>query len=156
MGYKPEVPKATKYTFTAFPGLEIYATTPSMGELMDVADLKMNFNDAQEKRMRAFTVLTNHVTVWNLEHPSVSTKDGKCPRCGLAEDDPLPTTGEALLCLPMTFTLGVFFGWLSEVSRVNPTQYMSSNNGGSNIQEEVMRQLGEMQNHMPFSEPNMS
>jgi hypothetical protein len=160
MGYKPETQKATKYTFTDYPGLEVYAVTPSMGELMDVADLKMNFNDAQEKRMRAFDTFVRHVKTWNIEHPEVPSEDGEenppCPRCGLREDEPLPTTSKHFMCLPMPFTLGVFFGWLSTVSRVDPTKFINLNSGGQNIQEDLMRMLGEMQNPMPSSEPNMS
>lgn len=168
MGYKPAVNTAKKFTYDDFPGLEIYADMPSMGDLMDVADLRVNMNDADDKRMRAFDMFASYIKTWNIEHPTprkfkvIKISDteqqvtDQCARCGLAEDEPMPTTGDAMLCLPMPFIMPVFFGWLSSVSRVDPTKYMNFGNGESNIQEELMKRLAILQSPMPSSEQNMS
>lgn len=170
MGYKPVADVGTRVTFDDFPGLEIYADTPNMGDLMDIADMRLNMNDAADRRMRAFDFFEGHIRTWNIDHPKPrhtkvvtateftdDTPDRVvCVRCGLAEDDPLPTTAEAMMCLSIKFIMPVFFGWLSIVSRVDPTKYLNSNSGGNNFQEDLMRQLAEMQNPMPSSAPNMS
>ena len=169
MGYKPVVDQATRVTFDDYPGLEIYADSPEMGALMDIADLRMNMNDAADKRMRAFEFFADYIRTWNVDHPNPRvtktieqpgeggwTTTKQCARCGLEEDMPLPTTADAMMCLPIKFIMPVFFGWLSTVSRVDPTRYLNSSNGGSNTQGDLMQRLADAQSPMPFSEPNMS
>jgi hypothetical protein len=165
MGYKPVVNAGTKFTFDDYPGLEIYADAPTMGDLMDIGDIKLNMNDTQEKRIRAFDMFASYIKTWNIDHPTPKkTKDELinerptgnvvCARCGLAEDMPLPTTAEHMMCLPLKFIMSIFFGWLSTVSRVDPMKYLNLNDGGNNFQGDLMKQLAELQNPTPFFVPN--
>lgn len=167
MGYKPaeELPKQIVYT--DLPGLEVYATTPDMGELMDVADMKLDLNAPKAQQMFMFKMFASYVTSWNIDHPKprktkpadpnvpyemplgATAKDVVCARCGLAEDMPLPTTAEHMMCLRLTFILPVIFGWISGVSRVDPPRLPASNSGETKIQEEVMQQLAALQSPTP-------
>lgn len=161
MGYKPASEKAMKISYPSFPGLEVYALTPEMGELMELSDMKINFNAALEQRMYVFETFSKYITSWNIEHPKpkrVKTVDGTevCARCGLAEDMPLPTTAEHMMCLSIKFIMPVFFGWLTAVSRVDPTEFMNLNLGEKTFQEDMMTQLGKLQSPLPSSEPNLS
>jgi len=166
MGYKPGKEKALRITYADFDGLEVYATTPPMGELMDIADQKLNMNAAADQRMRVFDTFAKYIKTWNIEHPEPTSVKREprynapdevvCARCGLAEDMPLPTTGDAMLCLPMNFIMPVFFGWLTSVSRVDPTKYLPTSSGEKNSHTDLMKMLGEMQNPTPSNVPNLS
>lgn len=152
MGYKP-TKKLFRITFSQYEGLELNTVAPPMGELMDVADMRLNMNQAAERREQVFQIFAKRIKVWNLEHPEIETSgdepDHPCKRCGLQEGDPMPTTAEAMMCLDLDFIMSLFFGWLATVSRVDPPNGMSLNVGGSNTQEDLMRQLADLQSPMP-------
>jgi hypothetical protein len=166
MGYKPGKAKATRITYSDFEGLEVYAVAPPMGELMDIADQRLNLNAAADQRMRVFEVFSKYIRSWNVEHPEpANTKPDPnrsddaevCARCGLAEDMPVPTTAEYMMCLDIDFIMPVFFGWLTTMSRVDPTKFLPSNNGGNNSQQmDLMRMLAQQQSPMPSNVQNLN
>lgn len=159
MGYKPTSPQY-KVVFTDKPGLEIYCKGTSMGKLLQLQGMRLNLNEADsDKQQAAFKFFASRIVRWTMEHPDVedddSTEDGACVLCGLMPGDPLPPTVKGLMCLEISEVMGIIFGYMSAVAQVNPGKGQSGNGGENNIQEEVMRQLGELQSPLTSLPPNL-
>jgi len=161
MGYKPQR-KIYELEFTDYPGLEIKATSTSLGKLMHLSDMKLNLNEPDAaKRLEVFSVFSGCVVEWNMEHPEL-TEDNKqpdsmqCKDCALVEGDPLPSTVKGMMCLELGFMMSLIFGWMTAVSRVSVPKELSLSDGGRNIQEELMKQLGQHQNLSTLPMPNLS
>lgn len=161
MGYKPQR-KVYDLEFTDYPGLEIQATSTSLGKLMHLSEMKLNLNEPDvKKRLEVFGVFAGCVIAWNMEHPEL-TEDNRqpdsmcCKDCGLIEGIALPPTVQGMMCLELGFMMSLIFGWMAAISRVNVPKELSLSNGGSNIQEELMRQLAAHQNLSTLPQPNFS
>jgi hypothetical protein len=151
MGYKP-TRKVYDIQFTDYPGLEIKATSTSLGKLMQLSDMQLNLNEPDaEKRLEVFTVFAGCIVSWNMEHPEL-TEDNKqpdsmcCKDCGLMEGIALPATVQGMMCLELGFMMSLIFGWMAAISRVNVPKELSLSNGGNDIPGEVMRLLGQHPN----------
>lgn len=159
MGYKPQR-KIYDLVFADYPGLEIKATSTSLGKLMELSEMKLNLNEPDaEKRLEVFTVFAACVVEWNMEHPEL-TEDNKqpdsmcCKDCGLLEGIALPATVKGMMCLELGFMMSLIFGWMAAVSRVSVPKELSLSDGGKNIQEELMKQLGQHPNLSTLLTPN--
>lgn len=143
-GYKPQKKQYT-LTYTDYPGLTVIANAPVLGELLDSTALTINLLAQDEvQRIKAFTTFINHVLTWNVLHPDIIGLDA-CPRCGLASDQPLPTTVDALKCLDVEFVIAVVMGWATTVASVTLPKGLNLSDGTPTI-DTLMKQLGEMQN----------
>ena len=161
MGYKPQR-KIYDLEYADYPGLEIKATSTSLGKLMHLSEMKLDLNESDpEKRLEVFGVFAGCVMTWNMEHPEL-TEDNKqldsmqCKDCGLVEGDPVPPTVQGMMCLELGFMMSLIFGWMAAVSRVNVPKELSLSDGGRNIQEEMMRQLAQHQNLSTLPTPSFS
>lgn len=159
MGYKP-TKKIYQLSFTDFPGLEVDATSTSLGKLMHLGTLNIQLNETDEsKRMELFTEFAACLVRWNIEHPAVTAKQADsmaCANCGLVEDVPMPVSLQSLLCLDLDFIMPIIFGWMMAIARVNVPKELSLSDGGRRIQEDLMRQLGQHQNLTTLPQPNFS
>lgn len=157
MGYKP-VRKLYELEFEQYPGLEVTARSASLGELSDAYDLNINVNNMdKEKRLEVFKFFEDKLISWNIEHPELfDSRQETCPQCGLKEDEPLPTTSAAMMCLEIAFVMDIIFGWLNTVARVSVPKKGNTSNGGVTIPEEVMQQLERLQNPTELPVPNFS
>jgi hypothetical protein len=161
MGYKPES-KLYKVVFTDKPGLEIFCKGASVGKLMSLQGMQLNLNEADpEKKTLAFKYFASRIVRWTMEHPDVEdeetdlTPEGKCVLCGQTPGGPLLPTVKGLMCLEISEIMGIIFGYMSAIAQVTPGKEPNGNVGESNIREEVMRQLGEMQSPLTSLPPNL-
>jgi len=156
MGYKP-TKKVYELNFTDFPGLEITATSTALGKLLHLGTLNVQLNEPDEaKKMELFSTFASCLTAWNVDHPALNDGEEVCPHCGLAEDVRMPCTVTSLLCLDLDFIMPLIFGWMATVSRISVPKEMTLSDGGKNIQEEVMKMLGQHPNLSTLPTPNLS
>lgn len=161
MGYKPES-KLYKVLFTDKPGLEIMCKGASIGKLMALQGMQLNLNEADpEKKTAAFKYFASRIVRWTMEHPDVEDEedlkeDGTCVLCGGTPGTPLAPTVKGLMCLEISEIMGIIFGYMSAIAQVTPGKEPSGSSGATNIQEEVMRQLGELQSPLTLLPPNFS
>lgn len=158
MGYKP-TKKVYQLSFTDFPGLEIDAVSTSLGRLMHLGTLNIRMDEPdEEKKMELFKTFAGCLVRWNIEHPEIAdpNEDGTCPRCGLLEGIAMPCTVQSLMCLDLDFIMPLLFGWMATVSRVSVPKDLSLSDGGKNIQEGVMKMLGQHPNLSTLPTQNLS
>lgn len=144
MGYKPPV-KLYDLDFSDYPGLEIFARGASLGRLLALGEIEMNpqtLAKSPELQNEVFGFFATRIAKWNMEHPEVEPlADGRvpdaCPRCGLAEDTPMPISVESLMCLDIAFVLRLITGWMTVLTRVSVPKEESSNDGEMNSQLEA-------------------
>lgn len=158
MGYKPNR-KLYRLEFEDYPGLEITATSTSLGKLMHLASMELRLGSGipESERTELFEFFASKIVTWNVEHPELDTtrEDGTCLQCGLAEGAPLPTTLEGILCLDLTFTMSIIIGWMTTLTKASLPKGMSLKNGGI-VPEDLMKQLGELQSPPKLPTPNLS
>lgn len=160
MGYKPQS-KLYKVVFTDKPGLEIFCKGTSLGKLLALQGMQLNLNEQDpDKKTAAFKFFASRIVRWTMEHPDVDdpddvTENGTCVLCGQTPGEPLEPTVKGLMCLEVSEVMGIIFGYMSAVAQVSQGKEMSGSNGAPNIQEEVMRQLGEMQSPLTSLPPNL-
>jgi hypothetical protein len=158
MSYKPQS-KLYDLEFQDFPGLEVRTRSASIGEIQKSYQLNVKIDETDpEKQSAIFTFFESKLVSWNLVHPELSGVDenGKCALCGLAEDDPMPPTKLGMMCLDLGLIMSIITGWITTVARVTPPKGQSSNSGGIDIPEEVMRQLEMLQSPTKLPTPNLS
>lgn len=142
MGYRPPS-KHYEMEFTDHPGLEVTARGASIGELLNMSTVDIKLNNPEEAK-KVFEFFSSRVITWNVEHPEVSTMHGACPRCGMNEGQPLPSTVEGMLCLDMSFIMGIIFGWINHLMRVSVPKELNLNGGGPNLTD-LTSQLAQLQ-----------
>lgn len=162
MGYKPTA-KHYELSFTQFPGLEVTAKGATLGEIETIQGMNISVNEKDpEKRMEIFRFFEKKLVKWNLEHPEVTGE--VCADCGLAEDDPMPTTVRSMLCLEADMILQIVIGWVFAIARASLPKEMNLSSGGKTgplntpqeLTEELMRQLEKAQNLMPSNGPSFT
>lgn len=164
MGYKPSK-KTFQLELEDYPGMEVTVRSSSMGQLLEMESLKVSVNEPDpKKKLAVFDFMAGRIITWNVDHPDTDGPDtdekkwnpleDPCPRCGLVAGQPLPTTSDAMLCLEMDMVMNLFFGWIFAVARVSLPKGMGSNVGGMNLQEELMNELGRLQNPGTLQEQN--
>lgn len=150
MGYKPQR-KVYNLEFVDYPGLEVKARSAPLGELSAAYDLNIQINEPdKDKRLESFKFFADRLISWNLEHPEVPPKAMSldydvCAACGLREDDPMPPTVESMMCLELDMIMAIIIGWVSTIAKVSVPKGLSSNNGGTNIPEELTQKLEALQ-----------
>lgn len=156
MGYRPE-PKIYNLEFADRPGLEVSARSATLGEITYVSALTVNVHEKDEaKRMEVFSFFANKLIKWNIEHPELDGAAIACPACGLLEGAEMPPTVDSMKCLELELIMAIITGWVFAVARVSLPKGMSSNGGGINIPEDMMRKLETLQNPTPLPVPNFS
>lgn len=157
MGFKPTT-NTYELVFDDMPGLEVTARGGSMAELLEMESLKVTINEPDpKKKLAVFEFLSSRIITWNMDHPDTNKVDGEwqpCTKCGLVPDAPLPSTVEHMMCLELSTIMSVFFGWIFAVARLSLPKGMSSNDGGLNIQEELMKELANLQSPGTSPTPN--
>lgn len=149
MGYKPTA-KLYNLEFTDYPGLEMFARGASLGKLLELGQIKMSPDMSEELRDKVFGFFVTRVAKWNLEHPEIEPLDdgrvpAECPRCGLAEDIPMPISLESLMCLDITFVFALIVGWMSILTRVAAPKEQSSDDGETNsLMDQHLRNLDKL------------
>jgi hypothetical protein len=145
-------PTSKKYnlTYANIPGLEICAKGTTLGKLQEFSGAEVSLsNQNREKARELMSFFASRIITWNVVHPEVEDAviDGTpvCPACGLAEDAPLPTTLKGMECLEMSLVLSIMFGWVAAIASVSDPKEQNSNGGGTNIPEELMSMLGDLQ-----------
>lgn len=152
MGYKP-ARRTFLLEFIDHPGLEVRCVSTSLGELLDIAKMRLNIQTmTDEEKLSVFGKFTECIDSWNIEHPHVPGGSA-CPRCELNEDDPLPTSMDGLMCLDFDFVMTIIFGWVSAQARVAAPKGLSFNNGEMNP-EDLIASLG--QQASPLTSPMLS
>lgn len=162
MGYQPGK-KLYNLQFEDFPGLEVSASSTSLGKLMHISSLPLDLNQQDEaKRMEIFNFFAERLVRWNIEHPALEEVapeelDGikVCARCSLPEGAPMPCTATSLLCLELDFVMRIIIGWTTAIARVSVPKELLLNDGGRNIEEAMMR-LVQHQNLSTLPTPNLS
>lgn len=153
MGYKPSK-QLMHLEFAEFPGLEVSATSCSIGKLIEAQNLAIQIKSNNEAEIRkTFDFLASRLVSWNVEHPELDEGDETCSRCGLAEGAPLPVTVDGLFCLDFDFVIAILMGWMQGIARVSLPKGMNLSNGAVNT-EALMKQLGELQNPSKSPVPN--
>lgn len=157
MGFKPER-KTFELVFEDYPGLEAIARGGSMGQLLEMENLKVTVNEPDPtKKMAVFQFMADRLVTWNMEHPDVDTDkptEDPCPHCGMTAGQPMPTTVNAMMCLELEMVMGIFFGWIFAVARVSLPKGLNLNDGEMNTPEDLMNQLGKLQSLGKLPTPN--
>lgn len=148
--YQPQR-KIYNMQFEAYPGLEVSAQSASLGRLFKFQSMSnMPLSEmSAEFQKSIFGFFASRIITWNVTHPELDADEeesGVCSVCGMAAGAPLPTTQESMFCLPLEFIMDIIKGWMTTLMRVSDPKDESSNNGGNNTLEEMMKRLGEMQN----------
>lgn len=167
MGYQP-TRKLYNLQFEDFPGLEVAAKGTSLGKLMHLASLNLQINEPDEaKRMEVFEIFAGQLVSWNIDHPEIDNLDDLtevptaggsmmvCSQCKVQPGAPMPCTLESLLCLELDFIMKIIVGWMGAIARVSVPKELNLSNGGSNIEEAMMR-LVQHQNLSTLPTPNLS
>lgn len=155
MGYKP-VRKLYELTFVDYPGLKVTARSAPLGELSAAYDMNVKINEPdKEKRLESFKFFADRLIEWNLIHPEVNkTSDNDrypaCGACGLLEDDDMPPTVDSMMCLEIDMIMAIIIGWINTIAKVSIPKGQSFNDGGTNIPEEAMKLLEQMQSPVPL------
>src|SRR5215469_5127763 len=104
MGYKVQR-KTYELTFVDYPGLEVRATSVSVGDLLEITGLADSMQAAPDPAQvrKLFEWFASCVTSWNLEDEA-----GK----------PLPPGADTLLGLDFDFALKLVMSWIQAVSSV--------------------------------------
>lgn len=157
MSYKPQ---RTVYNmqFEDYPGLEVSAQSASLGRLFKFQGMsQMPLEKMSEEFQKdIFGFFASRIITWNVSHPDLDSNEleenggkGVCSVCGMLPDAPLPTTQEAMFCLPLEFIMNIIKGWMETLMKVSDPKGGSLNNGGSTTPAqqamEVMQRLAEMQ-----------
>jgi len=151
MGYKPTV-KLYELEFKDYPGLELFARGASLGKVLELGQIQMTPNMSEKLRDKVFGFFATRIAKWNMEHPELDPLDDgqvpeTCPRCGLAEDTPMPVSTESLMCLDITFVFNLIVGWMSTLTRISAPKDLSSSDGETNsLTEEYLRKLDSLAN----------
>lgn len=136
--------KIYNVSYEDFPGLLIKCKSSTLGEIRALG--QSGNVDSQNQ------FFASRIVSWNMGHPPLKVTDAVvCPMCSLAESSPLPVTAEALLCLDFDFLLALIAGYMSAVTRVSVPKGLNLNLGET-AQEDLMRQLAQLQNP-PISLP---
>lgn len=153
MGYKP-TRKNFLLEFVDHPGLEVHCRSTSLGELMDIAKMRLNIQTlTDEDKLSVFGTFTDCVESWNIDHPAIKGGAEVCPRCELPEDAPVPRTIDGMMCLDLDFIMTIIFGWVSAQARVSAPKGLNFNNGEMNP-EDLLSQIG--QQASPLTSPMLS
>lgn len=168
MGYKP-VKQHYRISFEDRPGLEVTAKSVPLGKMNYISTLKVDHQEADEaKRMELFSVLTQYIVSWNIDHPEPDEfveNTLNCAMCGLKEDDPLPVAVKNMQCLEIELVSAILSGWMFAIARASIPKEMRSNSGGMNgpsiplsdgMTEETTRLLERLQNPVTLPTPNLS
>lgn len=157
MGYRPEK-KIYNLVFADREGLEVKTRSATLGEVEKVSAMSMNIHEKDEaKRLEVFAFFSKKLISWNVEHPELDDEEAEtCTECGLLVGAPLPTTVQSMKCLELDMIVDIIKGWVFAVGRVSIPKELSSKNGGSNIPEEVMKQLDALQSPGTLPTPNFS
>jgi hypothetical protein len=159
MGYKPQT-KLYNLEYNDYPGLEIFARGASLGTLLELGQIKMSADMNEALRDKVFGFFATRIAKWNMEHPEIEPlDDGRvpevCPRCGLAEDVPMPISTESLMCLDVQFVFNLIVGWMSVLTRITGPKEPNSNDGETNsLTAEYLRKLDSLASPLKLPEPS--
>ena len=159
MGYKPKV-KLYELEYTDYPGLEVFARGASLGTLLELGQIKLTADMSDELRDKVFGFFATRIAQWNMEHPELEPlADGRvpaeCPRCGLAEDTPMPISLESLMCLDINFVFSLIVGWMSILTSVSAPKGPNSSSGETNsLTEEYLRKLDGLASPLKLPTPS--
>ena len=98
-------------------GLEVRATSPSTGELIDLDALRTDMSGSSVTRLVG--QFAAHLVSWNLEDDA---------------DQAVPPTAESLLWLDVDFLLPVIKAWFEAVAGADPTSRGGSPRGVSPVE----------------------
>lgn len=161
MSYQPSS-KRYVVEFRDKPGLEIVCKGTTIGKLMSLQGMNLDLNEKDpDKKFAAFKYFAGRIIKWNMLHPEIEDEEdiapeGHCVLCGQRPGEPMVPSVQSFMCLEVSEIMGIIFGYMSVVARPSLPKDESSNDGGSNIQEELMRQFAEMQNLTQLPVPNFS
>lgn len=125
MGYRPEkTVYALAFEDGRHDGLEVYATSVPVGDLLDMIDLALQLGSTTGRNKRdpehmkvirdLFTGFAKALVSWNLE-------DGN--------GDPVPATLEGLHSQDLDLVLEIIGAWMSSIGSVSPDLGKDSNSG---------------------------
>ncbi len=171
MGYKNKIRTYT-LQFADREGLEIVCKGATTAEIEKMTDLGKAVDTAQDRGshklavLRMYEFFANKVVSWNIEHSEVSAPDenGDCPQCGLKEDDPIPATGQNMLCMELDFATEIITAWITAVVSVALPKGLSLSSGATTGPsslpqagiDSLTQRLAELQNPLKLQEPNFT
>lgn len=156
-------PQLSRYIidYAEFPGLQITAVGCSMGRLFELGKMQLPRLDTADDlhKIKVFKFFMSRIKEWTAVHPEIDVIDDDtddfeiCASCGLREGDPLPRTVQGLMCLESSMIKKLVIGYMQAVGGTADPKGKSTSSGDK-IPEDLMNQLGNLQNPLALPVPS--